>query len=71
MEKTVLLQETNAGQILLSITPPLLKLFHPETVPFIPAFNMLLPFLKCQQKVRMAPWTSAHENPRLSSICSD
>lgn len=71
MEKTVLLEETHVGQILLSITPPLHKLFHPETVPFILAFNMLLPFKKCQQKVRMATWTSAHENPGPPSICSD
>lgn len=47
MEKTALLEETNAGQILLSITPPLLNLFHPETVPFILAFNTPLPFKKC------------------------
>lgn len=70
-KKNVLLEETNVGQTLLSITPPLLNLFHPETVPFILAFYMLLPFKKCQQKVRMAPWTSAHENPRPPSICSD
>lgn len=71
MEKTVPLEETKVGQILLSITPSLLKLFHPESVPFILEFNMLLPFKKCQQKVRMAPWTSAHETPRPPSICSD
>lgn len=47
MEKTALLEETNLGQILLSITAPLLNLFHPETVPFILAFNTPLPFKKC------------------------
>lgn len=47
MEKQALLEETNVGQILLSITPPLLNLFHPETVPFILVFNMPLPFKKC------------------------
>lgn len=47
MEKTALLEEINVGRILLSITTLLLNLFHPETVPFILAFNTPLPLKKC------------------------
>jgi len=46
MEKPALLEEIHVGQILLSITPPSLKLFHPETVPFILAFQTPLPVKK-------------------------
>lgn len=49
MGKTVPMEENNEGQTLLSVTPPLLNLFQPETVPFIPGFNMPLPFKRCQK----------------------
>lgn len=44
MEKAALLEEIHVGQVLLSITTPLLNLFHPETVPFTLAFNKPLTF---------------------------